>query len=170
MTKVALSLKNLRGFYSEIMQYLHTRNFSQKLTLLTTVFNLKIVFIYSTYLVIGHSQKYRDGVKENLLNEVNNPVITASGSANKGIPVSKNEKILLAEKEGPGTLIRGTIQFKKDWKRYQMRFLVNKTMNDRFSMLPFNSICIAKQVIDSSLNSRIYRGVPEIIMSRRIVP
>lgn len=157
MTTVTLSMKNLWGCYPDTMRCLHHKYLSRKLTLLTKVLKPKIVLIDGTYALNGHGPLYGEAVKADLLITTNNPVVADTfGAVIMGIPVSKVEHIIIAEKEGLGTTNLDTVQFNDDWKRYQMQFQVNKTIMDRLSTILFNSECIAKLVIDSPAKPIIY--------------
>jgi hypothetical protein len=101
---------------------------------------------------------YGEAVKADLLLAANNPVVAdAFGSAIMGIPVSKVDHIMIAEKEGLGTTDLSSVQINDvDWKKYGMQFQVNKTMIDTFSTILFNSECMAKLVMDSPMKPIIY--------------
>jgi uncharacterized protein (DUF362 family) len=121
------------------------------------VLNPKIVLIDGTYALNGHGPMYGEAVKADLLIAANNPVVAdAFGSAIMGIPVSKVEHIMIAEKEGLGTTNLDAVQFNDDWKKYQMQFQVNKTLIDSLSTILFNSECVAKLVMDSPMKPIIY--------------
>jgi uncharacterized protein (DUF362 family) len=157
MTKVSLSMKNLWGCYPDTMRCLHHKYLSRKLAFLTKVLNPKIVLIDGTYALNGHGPMYGEAVKADLLIAANNPVVAdAFGSAIMGIPVSKVEHIMIAEKEGLGTTNLDAVQFNDDWKKYQMQFQVNKTLIDSLSTILFNSECVAKLVMDSPMKPIIY--------------
>ena len=157
MTTVTLSMKNLWGCYPDTMRCLHHKYLSRKLTLLTKVIKPKIALIDGTYALNGHGPMYGDSIKANLLIAANNPVVAdACGAAVMGIPVSEVEHIVFAEKEGLGTTNLDLVQFNEDWKNYQMKFQVNKTLIDRLSTILFNSECIAKLVMDSPMKPLIY--------------
>jgi uncharacterized protein (DUF362 family) len=157
MTIVTLSIKNLWGCYPDTMRCLHHKNLSWKLALLTKVLKPKIVLIDGTYALNGHGPMYGDAVKTDLIIVANNSVVAdAFSSAIMGIPASQVEHIMIAEKEGLGTTNLDTVQFNDDWKRYQMKFQVNKTIVDRLSTILFNSECMAKLVMDSPLKPIIY--------------
>lgn len=157
MTNVTLSMKNLWGCYPDTMRCLHHKYLSRKLTLLTKLLKPKIALIDGTYALNGHGPLYGEAVKADLLIAANNPVVAdAFGSAIMGIPVSKVEHILIAEKEGLGTTNLDLVQFNDDWKKFQMQFYVNKTLIDSLSTILFNSECIAKVVMDSPMKPIIY--------------
>jgi uncharacterized protein (DUF362 family) len=157
MTTITLSMKNLWGCYPDTMRCLHHKYLSRKLTLLTKVIKPKIVLIDGTYALDGHGPMYGESVKADLLIAANNPVVAdAFGSTIMGIPVSKVEHIMIAEKEGLGTTNLDAVQFNDDWKKYQMKFQVNKTLIDGLSTIIFNSECMAKLVMDSPVKPMIY--------------
>jgi uncharacterized protein (DUF362 family) len=157
MTTVTLSMKNLWGCYPDTMRCLHHKYLSRKLALLTKVIKPKIVLIDGTYALDGHGPMYGEAVKADLLIAADNPVVAdAFGSTIMGIPVSKVEHIMIAEKEGLGITDLATVQFNQDWKKYQMQFQVNKTVIDRLSTILFNSECMAKLVMDSPAKPIIY--------------
>jgi uncharacterized protein (DUF362 family) len=156
-TTISLSMKNLWGCYPDTMRCLHHKYLSRKLTLLTKVLNPQIVLIDGTYALNGHGPMYGEAVKADLLIAANNPVVADTlGTSIMGIPVSKIDHIMIAEKEGLGTTNLDAVQFNDDWKKYQMQFQVNKTIIDQLSMILFNSECIAKLVMDSPFKSIIY--------------
>jgi len=157
MTTVTLSMKNLWGCYPDTMRGLHHKYLSRRLTLLTKLLNPKIILIDGLYALNGHGPMYGEAVKADLLIAANNPVVAdAFGSTIMGIPVSRVEHIIMAEKEGLGTTILDAVQFNDDWKKYQMQFTVNKTMIDWCSTILFNSECMAKLVMDSPFKPIIY--------------
>jgi uncharacterized protein (DUF362 family) len=157
MTTITLSMKNLWGCYPDTMRCLHHKYLSRKLALLTKVLNPKIVLIDGTYALNGHGPMYGEAVKVNLLMAANNPVVGDSlGSTIMGIPVSKVEHILIAEKEGLGTANLDFVQFNEDWKKYKMQFHVNKTLIDMLSTILFNSEICAKCVMDSPMKPFVY--------------
>lgn len=157
MTNITLSMKNLWGCYPDTMRGLHHKYLSRKLTLLTKVIKPKLVLIDGTYALNGHGPMFGEAVRAYLLIAANNPVVAdAFGTAIMGIPVSRVEHILMAEKEGLGTTNLDTVQFNDDWKKYQMQFHVNKTVIDRLSTILFNSECMAKLVMDSPMTPMIY--------------
>lgn len=157
MTMVTLSMKNLWGCYPDTMRCLHHKYLSRKLTLLTKVLDPKIVLIDGMYALNGHGPMYGEAVKADLLIAANNPVVAdAFGSAIMGIPVSQVEHIMIAEREGLGTTNLDEVQFNDEWKKYQMKFQVNKTLIDSLSTILFNSECMAKLVMDSPLKPIIY--------------
>lgn len=157
MTNITLSMKNLWGCYPDTMRCLHHKYLSRKLALLTKVIKPKIVLIDGTYALNGHGPMHGEAVKADLLIAANNPVVAdAFGSTIMGIPVSTVEHIMFAEKEGLGTTNLEAVQFNDDWKKYQMRFQVNKTIIDRLSTILFNSECMAKLVMDSPMKPIIY--------------
>jgi uncharacterized protein (DUF362 family) len=162
-TIISLSMKNLWGCYPDSMRCLHHKYLSRKLTLLTKVLNLKIALIDGTYALNGHGPMYGEAIKTNLLITANNPVVADSfGTAIMGIPISKIDHILTAEKEGLGITNLNAVQFNDDWKKYQMQFQVNRTIIDRLSMILFKSECIAKLVMDSPLKPTIYGVVQKL--------
>jgi len=157
MTTITLSMKNLWGCYPDTMRCLHHKYLSRKLTLLTKVIKPKIVLIDGTYALNGHGPMYGEAVKADLLIAANNPVVAdAFGSTIMGIPASKVEHIMFAEKEGLGTTDLEAVQFNDDWKKYQLQFQVNKTLIDGLSTILFNSECMAKLVMDSPMKPIIY--------------
>ena len=157
MTTITLSMKNLWGCYPDTMRCLHHKYLSRKLPLLTKIINPKIILIDGTYALNGHGPMYGEAVKANLLIAANNPVVAdAFGAAIMGIPVSKVEHIMIAEKEGLGTTNLDAVQINCDWKKYRMKFQVNKTVLDRLSTILFNSECMAKLVMDSPAKPIIY--------------
>jgi uncharacterized protein (DUF362 family) len=160
MTLVTLSMKNLWGCYPDPMRCLHHKYLSRKLTLLTKILNPKIALIDGSYALNGHGPMYGEAVKANLLIAANNPVVAdAFGTAIMGIPVSKVDHILIAEKEGIGTTNLAAVQFNDDWNKYRMKFQVNKTLIDRLSMVTFHSECLAKLLMDSPMTSLSYKVV-----------
>jgi len=163
MTQVTLSMKNLWGCYPDPMRCLHHKNLSRKLTLLTKILNPKIALIDGTFALNGHGPMYGEAVKANLLIAANNPVVADSfGTAIMGIPVSKVDHIMIAEKEGIGTTNLAAVQFNDDWKKYQMKFQVNKTLLDRISMVTFHSECLAKILMDSPITPLSYKVVTRL--------
>ena len=163
MTMVTLSMKNLWGCYPDTMRCLHHKYLSRKLTLLTKILNPKIALIDGTYALNGHGPMYGEAVKANLLIAANNPVVADTlGTSIMGIPVSKVDHILIAEKEGMGTTDLADVQFNENWDKYQMNFQVNKTMLDRISMVTFHSECIAKLLMDSPLTPLSYKVVTRL--------
>ncbi|ACL15732.1 DUF362 domain-containing protein [Methanosphaerula palustris] len=157
MTTITLSMKNLWGCYPDTMRCLQHKYLSRKLTLLTKVIKPKIVLIDGTYALNGHGPMYGEPVKTDLLIAANNPVVAdAFGSTLMGIPASRVEHIMFAEKEGLGTTDLDAVQFNDDWKKYQLQFQVNKTLIDSLSTILFNSECMAKLVMDSPMKPIIY--------------
>jgi len=157
MTTVTLSMKNLWGCYPDTMRCLHHKNLSRKLALITRALNPRIVLIDGTYALDGHGPMYGESVKADLLIAANNPVVADSlGTAVMGIPLSKVEHILIAEKEGLGTTALSQVAINEDWRKYGMQFNVNKTIIDRLSWILFNSEICAKCVMDSPMKPIIY--------------
>jgi len=157
MTTVTLSMKNLWGCYPDTMRCLHHKNLSRKLALITRSLNPKIVLIDGIYALDGHGPMYGEAVKADLLITANNPVVADSlGTAVMGIPLSKVEHILTAEKEGLGTTALSQVAINEDWRKYGMQFNVNKTIIDRLSWILFNSEICAKIVMDSPMKPLIY--------------
>lgn len=162
-TIVSLSMKNLWGCYPDTMRCLHHKYLSRKLTLLTKVLNPEIVLIDGSYALNGHGPMYGEAVKADLLIAANNPVVADTlGTKIMGIPVSKIDHIMIAEKEGLGITNLDAVQFNDDWKKFQMQFQVNRTIIDRLSMIPFNSEYMAKLVMDSPVKPIIYGIVQKL--------
>jgi uncharacterized protein (DUF362 family) len=158
MTTVTLSMKNLWGCYPDTMRCLHHKNLSRKLTLLTKVLNPKIALIDGTYALDGHGPMYGTPIKTNLILSANNPVVADSlGSAVMGIPLSRVEHILFAEKEGLGKTDLSKVTINVDWKQYKRKFEVNKTIIDNLSWILFNNETCAKWVMDSPMTPLIYK-------------
>jgi uncharacterized protein (DUF362 family) len=156
MTTVTLSMKNLWGCYPDTMRCLHHKYLSRKLTLITKSLNPQLVIIDGTYSLDGHGPLYGTPVKTDLIISANNPVVADSlGSAVMGIPVSKVEHILFAEKEGLGTTDLSKVSV-NDWNQFSQKFEVNKTILDHISWVLFNSEICAKCVMDSPFTPLIY--------------
>jgi len=157
MTTVTLSMKNLWGCYPDTMRCMHHKNLNRKLALITRSLNPKIVLIDGIYALDGHGPMYGEAVKADLLITANNPVVADSlGTAVMGIPLSKVEHILIAEKERLGTTALSQVVINEDWRKYGMQFNVNKTIIDRLSWILFNSEICAKIVMDSPMKPIIY--------------
>jgi len=73
-----------------------------------------------------------------------------------GFPISYIEHIMIAEKEGLGTTDLSQVRFNCDWKEFQMKFHVKRTLMDNLSTLLFNSECMARFVMDSPVKPLIY--------------
>jgi uncharacterized protein (DUF362 family) len=157
MTTVTLSMKNLWGCYPDTMRCLHHKYLSRKLALITKSLNPQLILIDGTYALDGHGPMYGTAIKTNLILSANNSVVADSlGSAVMGIPLSKVDHILMAEKEGLGITDLSKVAMNDDWRRYAMKFEVHKTMIDNLSWLLFNSECCAKMVMDSPMTPMIY--------------
>ena len=158
MTTVTLSMKNLWGCYPDTMRCLHHKYLSRKLTLITKSLNPKLILIDGTFALDGHGPMYGTAIKTNLILSANNPVVAdALGSAVMGIPLSKVEHILFAEKEGLGISDLSKVTINDDWKQYVRKFEVNKTVIDTLSWILFNSETCAKCVMDSPMTPLIYK-------------
>jgi len=158
MTGVTLSIKNLWGCYPDTMRCLHHKHLSYKLALITKLLNPRIVVTDGIYALNGHGPMYGEAEKVGLIVSANNPVVADSlGAAIMGIPLGKAEHILVAEKEGLGTTKLEKVRMSDDWKKFEMKFYINKTLIDRVSWLLFNSESLAKIVMDSPFNPLIYK-------------
>jgi uncharacterized protein (DUF362 family) len=157
-TNVSISMKNLWGCYPDTMRGLYHKNLSRRLALITRELNPKLALIDGTYSLDGHGPMYGTPVKTDLILAANNPVIADSlGSAVMGIPLSMVDHILVAEKEGIGITDLSQAIMNDDWKKYAMKFAVNKTMLDKLSWPLFNSEMCAKAVLDSPMTPLIYK-------------
>lgn len=158
MTGVTLSMKNLWGCYPDTMRCLHHKYLSNKLALITTLLDPKLAIIDGTYALDNHGPMYGNAKKTNMIVSANNPVVADSlGAAIMGIPLTKAEHILVAEKEGLGTTKLNEITINNGWRNYEMQFNVNKTLLDRISVILFNSDLLAKVVMDSPFTSSMYK-------------
>ena len=136
MTTVTLSMKNLWGCYPDTMRCLEHKNLSEKLTLITEKMDPKFSIIDGSFALNGHGPMFGNVVESKLLITANNPVVAdALGSVVMGIPLSRIEHILMAEREGLGTTNLDDVELNDDWKKYQMQFYVQKTMMDHLSTL-----------------------------------
>ncbi len=157
MTGVTLSMKNLWGCYPDTMRCLHHKHLSRKLALITKQLNPKLVLIDGIYSLDNHGPMYGDAKKTDLIMSSNNPVVADSlGAAIMGIPLAKAQHILVAKKYGLGTTNLGEMNINDDWEKFKLEFTINKTLLDRFSLLPFNSEILAKIIMDSPFKSLIY--------------
>ena len=162
-TTVTLSIKNLWGCYPDTMRCLHHQNLSRKLALITKSLNPQIALIDGTIALDGHGPMYGTPIKTNLILSANNPVVADSlGSAVMGIPLSKVDHIITAEKAGLGLTDLSKIQLNNDWEQYAMKFKVDKTINDKLSWFLFNSEYCARMVMDSPLSPLIYKMVTKL--------
>lgn len=158
MTTVTLSMKNLWGCYPDTMRGLHHKYLSRKLTLITKSLNPQLVLIDGTYSLDGHGPMYGTPIKTDLILSANNPVVADSlGSSVMGVPLSRVEHILFAEKEGLGITDLSKVTLNDDWKQYSRKFKVNKTIIDKLSWILFNSETCAKCVMDSPMTPIIYK-------------
>lgn len=159
-TTVTLSMKNLWGCYPDTMRGLHHKYLSRKLALITKFLNPQLILIDGTYALDSHGPMYGKPIKTNLILSANNPVVADSlGSAIMGIPLSKVDHILIAEKEGLGITDLSKVTLNEDWRNYAMKFNVTKTLNDHLSWVLFNSEYCSKIVMDSPLTPLIYKIV-----------
>lgn len=157
MTTVTLSMKNLWGCYPDTMRCLHHKYLSRKLALITKSLNPQLVLIDGTYALDGHGPMYGTPIKTNLILSANNPVVADTlGSTVMGIPLSRVEHILFAEKEGLGTTDLSNVIMNGDWREHSQRFEVNKTVIDTLSWILFNSETCAKVVMNSPVTPMIY--------------
>ncbi|MGV8108421.1 DUF362 domain-containing protein [Methanospirillum sp.] len=157
MTTITLSMKNLWGCYPDTMRCLHHKHLAHKLTLLTKVLKPQLVIIDGIYALNGHGPMHGEEVKSDLLITANNPVVADSlGTALMGFFVSDIEHIMIAEKEQLGTTDLGKVRLNQDWRKFQMKFCVNRTLIDSLSTLLFKSECMAKLVMDSPVKPFIY--------------
>ncbi|WFN37399.1 DUF362 domain-containing protein [Methanomicrobium antiquum] len=157
MTTITLSMKNLWGCYPDTMRGLYHKNLAYKLTLLTKLLKPQIIVIDGINALNKHGPMHGEAVKSDLLISANNPVVADSlGTSLMGFQVNDIEHIKIAEREGLGTTELNEVRFNQDWKQYQMKFSVNRTLIDSVSILPFNSECMAKIVMDSPIKPIIY--------------
>lgn len=158
MTNISLSIKNLWGCYPDTMRCLHHKNLSYKLTLITKLLKPKLCVVDGTYALDGHGPMYGTPIPTNIIFSANNPVVADSiGATLMGIPISKVEHLMVAEKEGLGTTDLSKVSINDDLDLYKMKFCINRTTLDALSLLPFNSEFIAKCVMDSLLTPIIYK-------------
>lgn len=163
MTNVTLSMKNLWGCYPDTMRGLYHKNLSRKLALITKSLNPRLILIDGTYALDGHGPMYGTPIKTDLILSANNPVVAdALGSAVMGIPISRVDHILMAEKEGLGITDLSNVTLNDDWKKYKMKFEINKTILDNLSWFLFNSEFCAKCVMDSPFTPLIYKAVTKL--------
>jgi uncharacterized protein (DUF362 family) len=157
MTTVSLGIKNLWGCYPDTMRCLHHSNLSYKLALIAKKVRPRLVLIDGTYALDNHGPMYGTPKKTDLMLAADNPVVSdALGAAIMGIPVSRAEHILVAEREGLGTTDLSQVQLPLDWQSYKMQMQVHRTFLDSLSALLFRSEAIAKIVMDSPLTPTIY--------------
>jgi len=160
MTYATLSMKNLWGCYPDPMRCLHHKNLSEKLTLITKHLNPKLVLIDGTFSLNSHGPMYGEPIRTNLILGANNPVVADTlGTKVLGVPLSKVEHILTAEREGLGTCNLDKVLLNQDWSKFCLNFKVQRTLVDRCSLLLFHSELLSKLVMDSSLRPIIYRAV-----------
>lgn len=159
-TTVTVSMKNLWGCHPDSMRCLQHKYLSRKLTLITKSLNPQLILIDGTYALDGHGPMYGTPIKADLILSANNPVVADSlGSAVMGIPVSDVDHIMVAEREGLGITDLQNVEMNQDWKKFAMKFHVNKTVIDNMSWFLFNSELCAKIVMDSPMTSAFYKIV-----------
>lgn len=160
MTNVTLSIKNLWGCYPDTNRYLYHQNLSEKLVLITKKLNPKMAIVDGTYALDGHGPMYGEAKPLDMVLASNNPVLMDSLGTNlMGMPLEKVEHILLAEKEGLGSTDLNAAHINTDWKNYQMKFELNKTLIDTLNTPIFKSEIIAKLIYKSPVSPVIRRLV-----------
>lgn len=158
MTGVTIGLKNLWGIYPDTMRCLHHKHIGHKLALFAKLVNLNLVIVDGTYALDGHGPMYGQAKKKDLILASNNPVVSDSlGARIMGIPLHQAKHILVAEKAELGSTDLNRVDINTDWTKYQMNFSINKTFNDRISLLPFNSDFCAKIMMDSPFSKVTYQ-------------
>lgn len=156
MTGVSLSIKNLWGCYPDTMRCLHHKHLNQKLTSIAKALNPKLVVIDGMYALDGHGPMYGTAKKTDLIISSNNPVVADSLGANiMGISTKKIDHILLANREGLGTLDLDEVKINDDWTRFKMDFHLDKSFLDNISWMLFNSEILVKIVMDSAFTPYI---------------
>ncbi len=158
MTQVSLSIKNLWGCYPDTMRCLHHKHLDYKLPLITKLLNPKLVVVDGTYALDGHGPMFGTPIEMNLIYSANNPVVADSlGAELMGISPRKIKHIVIAEREGLGTIDLQKVRLSDDLEKFKRKFNIRKTFLDRVSWLLFNSDTLAKLVMDSSFTPLIYK-------------
>jgi uncharacterized protein (DUF362 family) len=157
ITTVSLCIKNLWGCHPDTMRCLQHSNLSYKLALIAKKVRPRLVLIDGTYALDNHGPMYGTPKKSDLMLAADNPVVSdALGAAIMGIPVSRAEHVLVAEREGLGTTDLSQVHLPLDWESYKMQMHVHRTLLDSLSTLLFKSDAIARIVMDSPLTPTIY--------------
>jgi uncharacterized protein (DUF362 family) len=158
MTGVTLSLKNSWGCYPDTMRCLHHNHLSYKLSLIAKKLNPRLVVIDGIYALDGHGPMYGNSKRTDLIISSNNPVVADSlASEVMGISCKNIGHISVAEKEGLGTTCLDDVRINDDWKKYQMNFKLERTINDNISLILFNSKILTKIALDSQLTPMVYK-------------
>ena len=158
MTGVSLGLKNLWGCHPDTMRCLHHQNLDRKLALIAKLLNPKITVIDGLYGLNDHGPMFGDPLKMNLILISNNVVVADTfGSMIIGVPLETARHIAIAEREGIGTTNLESVKVNTDWKQYERKFRIRKTLLDRASSLLFHSHIAAKLVMDSPFTPFVYK-------------
>ncbi len=171
MTGVTLGMKNLWGCYPDTMRCMHHKNLDHKLSLLTKVINPKIVIIDGLYALDGHGPMFGEPVRLDLLLSANNPVASDLLGASvmemppkkinhlqiSGMRAERANHVAVAAEEGLGPGSLDEIIISQDWRKFRRPFRFDKTLMDRFCVLPFNSEFISKLIFDSVFRRLIFK-------------
>lgn len=158
ITTVSLSIKNSWGCVPDTMRGLTHQNLSYKLALIARLLKPKIVVVDGTYGLNKHGPMFGEPVPMNLVLTANNTLLAdALGASVMGFSPRRLNHLVVAEKDGLGSLDLSDADINKDWSPYRQHFEVRKTMIDRLSSLLFHSDALARLVMDSPLTPAIYK-------------
>jgi uncharacterized protein (DUF362 family) len=160
LTTVSLSLKNSWGCNPDTMRGMHHQDLPRKLSLIAHHLKPKIVVIDGTYALNKHGPMFGDVVPANLIVVADNTVAAdVLGTSLMGFTPRKIAHIKIAEKEGLGSTNIQDIELNRDWRPFQRRFEIKKTILDRFSAIPYRNDRISRLIFQSKLTSLIYKVV-----------
>jgi uncharacterized protein (DUF362 family) len=158
MTRVSLSIKNLWGCYPDTMRCLHHKNLDHRLVQIARILDPKVVVLDGTYMLDLHGPMFGTPIKRDLLLVSNNCVAADSLTALiMGVQPEQVGHIKLAEIEKLGVTNPERIVVSRNWKTFKQKpVMLQKTMIDRLSALPFRSELVAKTLFDSPLTPILY--------------
>lgn len=181
MTGVSISIKNLWGCYSDPMRCLHHKHLDHKLALITKLLKPALVVVDGTYALNGHGPMFGEAVEMNILICSDNPVVADRVGAMilgmkpdegfrfsiAGLNSTKLTHITIASRAGLGPFGFRDVRKNQDWEQFAKHFDVNKTLMDRFCILPFNSEVVSRIVFDSALTKVIFWISDQLIRNEK---
>lgn len=160
MTTISLSLKNSWGCLPDTMRGMHHQNLPYKLALIASHLKPKIIIVDGLYGLNKHGPMYGEAVDTGLVIIADNTVaIDALGASIMGFSPDKVEHIRIAAQAGLGSDKLQDSEINKDWKPFQRKFEIRKTLIDRLSVIPFKSDALARLIFQSPLTALIYKVI-----------
>lgn len=160
MTTLSLSLKNLWGCFPDPrMRVLWHKNLGHKFALIAKVLKPKIVVIDGTTALNEHGPMFGKPVNLGVILVSDNTVAADKvASQIMGFSPAQISYIRVADKARLDP--SGNIEINKDWRQFQKKFYVKKTVVDRINyLLTFKNYTMAKFVYFSRFTPVIYKVV-----------